>query len=296
MPRKKTLAAPRRTFPIVGVGASAGGLEAFRSLLHALPAKTGMAFVLVQHLDPEHESLLTRLLSHATRMPVTEVTEGVTVEPDHVYVIPPNKALGIRNGDLHLLARRKQDLKHMPVDSFFHSLAENEGSRAIGVILSGVASDGTLGLAAIKAAGGITFAQDSKSAKYDGMPRSAIAAGCVDFVLPPEGIAKEIKRISLHPYLGTPDHSAAGSGRGERNEDLLKVFALLRNATEVDFTNYKRSTINRRIARRMVLHKISSLRQYLKYLHENRTEIMALCEDLLIHVTSFFASRMPSAR
>ncbi len=291
MPRKKTLAAPRRTFPIVGVGASAGGLEAFRGLLQALPAKTGMAFVLVQHLDPEHESLLTRLLSHATRMPVTEVTEGVTVEPDHVYVIPPNKALGIRNGDLHLLARRRQDPKHMPVDSFFHSLAENEGSRAIGVILSGVASDGTLGLAAIKAAGGITFAQDSKSAKYDGMPRSAIAAGCVDFVLPPEGIAREIRRISLHPYLGTPDHAAAG--KGERNEDLLKIFALLRNATEVDFTNYKRSTINRRIARRMVLHKISNLRQYLKHLHENRTEIMALCEDLLIHVTSFF--REPDA-
>ena len=291
MPRKKTVAKSRRTFPIVGVGASAGGLEAFRSLLQALPAKTGMAFVLVQHLDPEHESLLTKLLSHATRLPVTEVTEGVAIEPDHVYVIPPNKVLGIRNGDLHLLARRRQDPKHMPVDSFFHSLAENEGSRAIGVILSGVASDGTLGLAAIKAAGGITFAQDSRSSKYDGMPRSAIAAGCVDFVLPPEGIAKEIKRISLHPYLGTADHSAAGGGRGERNEDLLKIFALLRNSTEVDFTNYKRSTINRRIARRMVLHKISTLRQYLKHLHENRTEIMALCEDLLIHVTSFFRER-----
>jgi two-component system CheB/CheR fusion protein len=261
--------------------------------LEALPAKTGMAFVLIQHLDPEHESLLTRLLSNATRMPVAEVTEGVTVEPDRVYVIPPNKALGIRNGDLHLLARRRQDPRHMPVDAFFQSLAENEGSRAIGVILSGVASDGTLGLAAIKAAGGITFAQDSRSAKYDGMPRSAIAAGCVDFVLPPEGIAREIKRISLHPYLGAPDHSAAGGRRGERDEDLLKMFTLLRNATEVDFTNYKRSTINRRIARRMVLHKISSLRQYLKYLHENRTEITALCEDLLIHVTSFF--REPDA-
>ncbi|MBZ5631672.1 MAG: PAS domain S-box protein [Acidobacteriia bacterium] len=293
MALKKTPAASQRTFPIVGVGASAGGLEAFRSLLQALPARTGMAFVLVQHLDPEHESLLTRLLSHATRMPVTEVTEGVAVQPDHVYVIPPNKALGIRHGVLHLLARKRQDPRHMPVDSFFHSLAENEGSRAIGVILSGVASDGTLGLAAIKAAGGITFAQDSRSAKYDGMPRSAIAAGCVDFILPPEGIAREIRRISLHPYLGTPDHAAPGGGRGQRSEDLLKIFALLRNATDVDFTNYKRSTINRRIARRMVLHKISSLRQYLKHLHENRTEIMALCEDLLIHVTSFF--REPDA-
>jgi two-component system, chemotaxis family, CheB/CheR fusion protein len=288
MPRKKTVATPRRNFPIVGVGASAGGLEAFRSLLQALPRKTGMAFVLVQHLDPEHESLLTRLLSHATRMPVTEVTEGVSVEPNHVYVIPPNKALGIRNGALHLLARSRQNPKHMPVDAFFHSLAENEGSRAIGVILSGVATDGTLGLEALKAAGGITFAQDGKSAKYDGMPRSAIAAGCVDFVLPPEGIARELKRISLHPYLGRPDHPAAEYGQGHREQDLIKVFALLRNATDVDFTHYKRSTISRRIARRMVLHRLSSVRQYLKYLHENRTELLALYEDVLIHVTSFF--------
>src|SRR6478609_10675122 len=139
MPRKKTLAAPKRNFPIVGVGASAGGLEAFRSLLQALPAKTGMAFVLVQHLDPEHESLLTRLLSHATRMPVTEVVEGVSVEPDRVYVIPPNKALGIRDGILHLLARKRQQPKHMPIDAFLNSLAEHEGDRAIGIILSGVA-------------------------------------------------------------------------------------------------------------------------------------------------------------
>src|SRR5579864_3943840 len=284
MPREKTVAASRRTFPIVGVGASAGGLEAFRSLLQALPAKTGMAFVLVQHLDPEHESLLTRLLSNATRMPVTEVVEGVTVEPDHVYVIPPNKALGIHDGVLHLLVRKRQDPKHMPVDSFFHALAENEGSRAIGVILSGVASDGTLGLTAIKAAGGITFAQDSNSAKYDGMPRSAIAAGCVDFVLSPEGIARELKRIGLHPYLGRPDRPPAGN----RDDILGKIIALLRNACGIDFTYYKRSTINRRIARRMVLHKASSLRQYLKQLHESRAEIASLSEDILIHVTGFF--------
>ena len=278
----------------MGVGASAGGLEAFQRLLKALPTNSGMAFVLVQHLDPEHESLLTRLLSRSTRLPVTEVVEGVVLEPDHVYVIPPNKALGIRNGILHLMARARRDAKHMPVDSFFHSLAENEGHRAIGVILSGVATDGTLGLAAIKASGGITFAQDSKSARYDGMPRSAIAAGCVDFILPPEGIARELKRISLHPYLGRPEEHPAGEGRhGQKETDLLKIFALLRNATDVDFTHYKRSTIHRRIARRMVLHKASSLRQYLKYLNGNRAELSALSEDLLIHVTSFF--REPDA-
>jgi len=294
MPRKKAPAAlqhpqtDRKTFPIVGVGASAGGLEAFQSLLRALPANTGMAFVLVQHLDPEHESLLTRLLSHATRMPVTEVTEGVAVEPNRVYVIPPNKALGIRDGILHLLARRRQDPKHMPIDAFFHSLAENEGSRAIGVILSGVATDGTRGLAAIKAAGGITFAQDAKSARYDGMPHSAIAAGCVDFVFPPEGIARELRRIGLHPYLGMPDRTPAEDRPPHGEEGLRNILALLRDASGIDFSHYKRSTINRRIARRMLLHKISSLRQYLKHLRQNRAELTALYEDILIHVTGFF--------
>ncbi|MCU1339384.1 MAG: methyltransferase/methylesterase, CheR/CheB with sensor [Bryobacterales bacterium] len=301
MPRKKTLAAPKRsraapgqaiqdrkTFPIVGVGASAGGLEAFRSLLQTLPHNTGMAFVFVQHLDPEHESLLTKLLSHATRMPVTEVTQGVAVRPDHIYVIPPNTALGIRHGILHLQARKKQDGRHMPIDHFFQSLAENEGSRAIGVILSGVATDGTLGLTAIKAAGGITFAQDARSAKYDGMPRSAIGAGCVDFVFSPEGIGRELKRIGLHPYLATPDHPDVGDRPPYREEGLRTIFALLRNASGVDFTHYKRSTINRRIARRMVLHKVSNLRQYIKHLGENRAELTALYEDILIHVTGFF--------
>ncbi len=301
MPRKKTPAATKRsrsasgraiqdrkTFPIVGVGASAGGLEAFRSLLQALPANTGMSFVLVQHLDPEHESLLTKLLSGATRMPVTEVTQGVAVEPNHVYVIPPNAALGIREGVLHLLARRRQDPKHMPIDFFFRSLAENEGSRAIGVILSGVATDGTLGLAAIKAAGGITFAQDGKSAKYDGMPRSAIAAGCVDFVASPEGIARELKRIGLHPYLAMADRAPAADSAPRNADELRRIFTLLRNATGIDFTHYKSSTINRRIARRMVLHKIANLRQYIKHLQEDRSELTALFEDILIHVTGFF--------
>jgi two-component system CheB/CheR fusion protein len=285
MPRKKTPAPSRRTFPIVGIGASAGGLEAFRSLLKALPANTGMAFVFVQHLDPEHESLLTKLLSHATRMPVTEVAEGMAVRPDHVYVIPPNTSMGIRGGILHLQARRRQDgIKHMPVDYFFQSLAENEGSRAIGVVLSGVANDGTLGLTAIKGAGGITFAQDGESAKYDGMPHSAVAAGCVDFVFSPDGIAHELQRVSLHPYLGMPDRPPAA----DRDESVRKIIVLLRNASGIDFTHYKRSTVNRRIARRMVLHKYSNLRQYLKYLHEHRAELTALCEDILIHVTGFF--------
>ena len=193
---------PEKPQPIVGVGASAGGFEAFQQLLTALPSDTGLALVLVQHLDPGHESLLAKLLSKATAMPVAEVEEGMTVEPNHVYVIPPNKTMGIRNGTLHLMPRGEPAAKHLPIDYFLGSLAEDRGNRAIGVILSGTASDGTMGLKAIKAEGGITFAQDIKSAKYDGMPRSAIAAGCVDFVLPPEAIAGELARIGRHPYLG----------------------------------------------------------------------------------------------
>jgi len=270
--------------PIVGVGASAGGFEAFRELLRALPSDTGLALVLVQHLDPGHESLLAKLLSKATAMPVAEVEEGMEVEKNHVYVIPPNKTMGIRNGTLHLMARGEPTAKHLPIDHFLTSLAEDRGNRAIGVILSGTASDGTLGLKAIKAEGGITFAQDIKSAKYDGMPRSAIAAGCVDFVLPPEAIASELTRIGRHPYLGITPPAQAEEG----DDELQRIFIVLQKATGVNFTYYKYSTIKRRIARRMVLHKLDSLQQYLQFLHENRAEPAALCEDILIHVTGFF--------
>jgi len=286
MPKKESSKAGRG-FPIVGVGASAGGLEALQSLLRSLPANTGLAFVLVQHLDPQHESMLPTLLARASRLPVLEVTNGTVVKPDHVYVIPPNKALEIQDGTLRLLRRRKNERKHMPIDEFFESLAESEGNRAVGVVLSGLASDGTRGLAAIKSAGGITFAQDPASAKYGGMPQSAIAAGCVDFVLPPEHIAEELKRIGTHPYMSRSEQRALGKPESE-TDNLIKVLTLLRIATGVDFTRYKRSTINRRIARRMALRKILSLGQYLKYMRENPAELSALYEDILIHVTEFF--------
>ena len=246
--RPAELSIPEPPLPIVGVGASAGGFEAFRELLMALPSDTGMAFVLVQHLDPGHESLLAKLLSKATAMPVAEVEEGMTVEPNRVYVIPPNKTMGIRNGTLHLMARGEPAVKHLPIDYFLGSLAEDRGNRAIGVILSGTASDGTLGLKAIKTEGGITFAQDIKSAKYDGMPRSAVAAGCVDFVLPPEGIASELARIGRHPYLGIEPQAQADEG----GDELHKIFIFLHRATGVNFSYYKYSTIKRRIARRML--------------------------------------------
>src|SRR3989475_12865418 len=185
-----------RPISIVGVGASAGGLEAFEQLLAALPEDSGMAFVLVQHLDPKHESILSDLLARSTKMPVIEVMQGMTVEPDHIYVIPPNAGMSISKGVLHLTTLSPDRARRMPIDLFLRSLAEDQQGRAIGVILSGTASDGTLGLQAIKAHGGMTFAQDDASAKYSAMPRSAIAAGIVDYVLPPDSIARELKRIA----------------------------------------------------------------------------------------------------
>lgn len=185
---------------VVGVGASAGGLEAFTELLRHLPTDTGMAFVLVQHLDPARKSSLADLLSKATSLEVREAVDDAAVEPNHVYVIPPNKTLKIANGILKLHPRQRTAGALRSIDTFLESLAEDQRERATGVILSGTASDGTLGLEAIKAEGGITFAQGS-SARFDSMPQNAIAAGCVDFVLEPEGIARELARIAKHPFV-----------------------------------------------------------------------------------------------
>ena len=191
---------PAVFFPIVGIGASAGGLEAFAQLLKALPLDTGMGFVLVQHLDPDHESALTQILSKTTLMPVCDVVNDQSVEPNHVYIIPPDTRLSIANGVLKLQPRPKSRTPYRSIDLFFESLAVDRRERSIGVVLSGAATDGTLGLEAIKVAGGVTFAQDS-TAKFDSMPRSAVAAGCVDLVLSPKNIAEEIARIAKHPYI-----------------------------------------------------------------------------------------------
>jgi PAS domain S-box-containing protein len=273
---------------IVGVGASAGGLEAFTQLLRALSPDTGMAFVLVQHLEASHESMLTKLLSSATKMPIAEVTQGVRVEPNHVYIIPPNADLQISGGMLQIALRKAPKGHHLPIDHFFRSLAEDKGSGAIGIILSGTASDGTLGLKAIKAQGGITFAQDPRTAKFDGMPTNAISAGCVDFVQAPEAIAAEIGRISRHPYVGTAQLDDAVPALPARDDEWLRIFRLLKTASTVDFTFYKKSTIKRRVARRMALHKIATLSDYLKYVQSDPDELDALYRDILIHVTSFF--------
>ncbi|SPF56194.1 Methylase of chemotaxis methyl-accepting protein [Candidatus Sulfopaludibacter sp. SbA4] len=283
-------ASQRQSFPIVGVGASAGGLEAFTAFLKNLPPDSGMGFVLIQHLDPKQHSELTELLAKASPMPVLEVTADTTVKANRVYVISPGVSLSI--GDGRLRAEPRESGRNLPIDRFLRSLAGDKRSNAIGIVLSGTASDGTLGLKAIKAEGGITFAQEPSSAKFDGMPRSAIAAGVVDFILPPDEIAKRVVRLAKHPYVARKPEEA--DDRAEEMElDLNRIFHLLRTATGTDFTHYKPPTVRRRIHRRMVLHGSEKLRDYVSYLQEDPAEVRALADDLLICVTSFF--RAPEA-
>ena len=277
------LASSDQAFPIVGIGASAGGLEAFTQLLGLLPDDTGMAFVLIQHLDPTRASLLAEALGRATKMPVLQAEAGAPVQPDHVYVIPPDADVGIEEGKL-LLRPRAGDGRgpHLPVDFFLRALAEERGSRAIGVILSGTASDGTDGLRAIKAGEGITLAQDPASARFGGMPRSAVEAGVVDHCLPLPRLAEELLRLSHHPYLRAGDRPA-GDG-----PTLSKIFALVKKTVGVDLAEYKTPTLERRIARRMALSRALDLPSYLGSLEGDPQEVRALYEDVLIHVTSFF--------
>lgn len=274
-------------FPVVGIGASAGGLEALSQLFRNLPPDTGMAFVVVQHLDPTHESALTALLARTTEMKVTEARNNGRLEPNQVYVIPPNKCMGIFSRRLQLFPRNDDSRElNLPVDLFFRSLAEQEGSNSVGIILSGSGTDGTQGLLAIKAAGGITFAQDEKTAKYPAMPGNAISAGCVDFVLPPERMFRELKRIGDHLSAGMPPEPIEALPSDEKAFE--SILMLLRQRTRVDFTYYKHATLSRRIQRRMVLQKQGSLADYGNYLRMHEAEIKELFNDILIHVTGFF--------
>ncbi|MEG4092210.1 chemotaxis protein CheB [Microcoleus sp. Pol12B4] len=275
-------------FPIVGIAASAGGLEAFTQLLSHLPVDTGMAFVLIQHLDPNHKSLLSEILARTTQMPVNEVEDGVAVDPNQVYVIPPNTKMVVCKGVLQLSPREKIYGKYMPGDAFFTSLALDRGHKAIAVVLSGGDGDGSLGLKAIKAAGGMTFAQCQDTAKFDSMPNTAVATGNVDFVLPPEKIAEELANYSHNPLLTGPLPMTKVEESPEQGDALATIFALLKSTTGVDFSQYKPRTIARRIQRRMVLYKLESLNDYAQHLRYNSAEVTALYEEILIHVTSFF--------
>src|SRR3990172_3879848 len=273
-------------FTIVGIGASAGGLEAFMQLLRDLPADIGMSFIFVQHLDPTHESHLTGLMSRVTKMEVSELRDGDAVKPNHVYIIPPNTDIEITDGKIKVIAGKKVSRGvNMPIDYFFRSLAVDQKSKAIGIVLSGTGTDGTLGIQEIKEQGGITFVQEEKSAKYDGMPHSAILSGFADFILPIDGITEELKRIMHHPYVSPVKKETKAS----KDEKLFKeIFQMLRKQKEVDFSHYKPKTLERRIMRRMAVNKTHTLADYVKLLREKPEEVHALFQDILIKVTSFF--------
>lgn len=276
------------SFPIVGIGASAGGLDAFTRLLERLPTTTGMAYIFVQHLDPSHRSILPDLLARVTKMPLCAAQDQMMVEPDHVYIIPPNTDLTLSQGILQLQPRTQHGGPHLTIDRFFRSLAQDRNHQAIGVLLSGTASDGTMGLAAIKARGGMTFAQCVQSAKYPQMPQHAIAAGCVDQILPPEEIALALITLNRHPALTAAISLEPRTLTAPEQQAFTRICLLLGRATDVDFLSYRPATLQRRIFRRMAVVQIDQLLAYATYLDEHPAEVEALSQEVLIHVTSFF--------
>jgi two-component system CheB/CheR fusion protein len=275
-------------FPVVGIGASAGGLAAFEAFFSGLPADqdTGMAFVLVQHLAPDHSSILTDLVRRYTRMRVCEVTDGMTVAPDCCYIIPPNYDMSFSHGSLRLVNPSAPRGQRLPVDYLFRSLAQAQRERAICIVLSGSGSDGTQGLRAIKGEGGMVMAQAPETTGYDGMTRSAIATGLVDYVLPPAGMGAQLLAYVAHAFGHPPVAAAARLPEGENA--LRRILLLLRTHTGHDFSKYKMNTIQRRIERRMAVHQITSKEDYAAYLRQTPVEVDALFHDLLIGVTSFF--------
>jgi two-component system CheB/CheR fusion protein len=282
---KATASPASVSFPIVGIGASAGGLEALEQFLSRVPKSSGMAFVIVQHLDPTRKGIMPELLQRATGMKVIQVTDRILARPDHVYVIPPNKDMSILHGMLHLLEPASARGLRLPIDFFLRSLAQDRQEHSIGVILSGMGSDGTLGLRAIKEKAGVVLVQDPATAKFDGMPRSAIDAGLADIVAPVEELPGRI----LAYLKRTPLLNAAEPALEEKAQSALeKAIILLRAHTGHDFSLYKKNTFYRRIERRMGIHQIEKISGYIRYLQENSQELDLLFKELLIGVTSFF--------
>ncbi|MFT3771931.1 MAG: chemotaxis protein CheB [Minicystis sp.] len=268
---------------VVGIGASAGGLESLQQLLAAMPTETGMAFVHIQHLDPNHKSVMAELVRSATHLDVREAEDDQAIEADCVYIGPPNRDVAIAGHRLRLVAPAEPQRARLPIDFFFRSLAREHGHRSIGVVLSGTGSDGALGIRAIKGAGGMTIAQDPRTAKYDGMPRSAIGTQLVDFVVAPRDVPRVLVEYSRHPYVAATDLFAP-TATGQ----LEQIFHLLREHTGHDFAHYKQNTIRRRIERRMAVHRLKQLEDYLRHLQRFPSEVDALFKDLLIGVTNFF--------
>jgi two-component system CheB/CheR fusion protein len=273
-------------FPVVGIGASAGGLAAFEAFFSSMPADPGMAFVLVQHLAPNYTSILSDLIRRYTRLQVFEAEDGMTVQPNCTYVIPPNRDMELLNGALRLQELSEPRGHRLPIDYLFRSLAQDQRERAIGVVLSGTGSDGTLGVRAIKGEGGMVMAQNPESSEFDGMPRSAVATGLVDYALPPAEMPARLIAYVAYAFgkLGQP-----GVGPSPKAESSVKrIFSLLRAQTGHDFREYKPNTIHRQIARRMAVHQIEKMDDYIEFLQRTPAEVEALFLNFLIGVTSFF--------
>ncbi|MHB0956320.1 MAG: chemotaxis protein CheB [Pirellulaceae bacterium] len=279
---------PALDFPVVGIGASAGGLAAFEAFFSGMPADAdpGMAFVLVQHLAPDHKSILTELVRRYTRMQVFEVEDEMMVKPNCAYIIPPNRDMAFLNGALQLMEPAAPRGLRLPIDFFFCSLAQDQRERAICIVLSGTGSDGTLGLRAIKAEGGMVMAQNPASTQYDGMPRSAIATGLVDYQSLPAEMPSQLIAYAAHAFGKVAGPATMPAPKAENA--TKKIFVLLRAQTGHDFSQYKPSTIHRRIERRMAVHQLGTLDTYVKYLQQTPAEVDSLFRDLLIGVTSFF--------
>lgn len=270
---------------IVGIGASAGGLEALDGFFRHMPSNSGMAFVVIQHLAPQHISSMDSLLKRYTQMQVLNIEDGIRAKPNHIYLNPPDKHVVIMNGKLCLMEPKEPHGVRMPINYFLRSLAEDKGEKAICIILSGTGSDGTLGLKAVKGEGGLALAQDERQAKFDSMPRNAIDTGLVDFVLPVEKMGDELMKYSQHPYVGSEQ---VGMDKKPFGDYMRKIFFLIRSKTGHDFSNYKPNTILRRTERRMALHHIDQISEYVRYLEQKPDEIIALYKDMLISVTNFF--------
>jgi two-component system CheB/CheR fusion protein len=288
----KPPAPPSAPARIIGIGASAGGLEPLEQFLAQVPPRSGLAYVVVQHLDPTQKAHLAELLQRVTPMPVRQADNLMRIEPDCVYVIPPNSELSVAGGMLHVEKPAEPRGMRLPINVLFSSLAKAQGERAIAVILSGMGADGTLGLQAVKALGGLCVVQAPDSAQFDSMPKSAIAASCADIVAPPAELPALILAFTTQtadlPQTSTEFHGAAGRTPAAPADALPSIFRLLQQRTRHDFSLYKPSTLHRRIERRMAIHGIATLTLYAEFLQQNPQEIDLLFKELLIGVTSFF--------
>jgi two-component system, chemotaxis family, CheB/CheR fusion protein len=270
---------------IVGIGASAGGLEAIEQLFGNMPSDSGVAFVIVQHLDPKAHSSMPEILSRFTQMPVQVASNGLKVEPDSIYLIPPSKSMEVRDGILYLREPAQPPGLRLPIDFFFSSLAREKGSDAICIVLSGTGTDGTVGLKAVKAEQGTTFVQDPESAKYDGMPRSAVNTGLADFVLKPDKMPEKLIQFLKYSAINGAKFGAVAK---DAAKPLQHILAILQTRTGHDFTQYKGPTIHRCLERRMSVNQINDISDNARFLKENEDEVKALLKDLLISVTNFF--------